>query len=56
MKRDHRLRLHVAASDFPLYLPDPGTGGDPWSEVDRKAVPYGLTSRSVLTLSVLPQA
>jgi len=26
----HRLRLHVASSDFPLYLPHPGTDEDPW--------------------------
>jgi predicted acyl esterase len=26
----HRLRMHVAASDFPLYVPHPGTDADPW--------------------------
>ena len=26
----HRLRLHIASSDFPLYLPHPGTTEDPW--------------------------
>jgi len=26
----HRLRLHVASSDFPLYVWHPGTGEDPW--------------------------
>ena len=26
----HRLRLHVASSDFPLYLWHPGTSEDPW--------------------------
>ena len=29
----HRLRLQLASSDFPLYLPDPGTGEDPWRAV-----------------------
>jgi len=26
----HRLRLQLASSDFPLYLPHPGTDEDPW--------------------------
>ena len=26
----HRLRLQLASSDFPLYLPHPGTAEDPW--------------------------
>ena len=26
----HRLRLHIASSDFPLYLWHPGTDEDPW--------------------------
>ena len=26
----HRLRLHIASSDYPLYLWHPGTGADPW--------------------------
>jgi putative CocE/NonD family hydrolase len=29
----HRLRVQLASSDFPLYLPYPGTDDDPWSEV-----------------------
>jgi putative CocE/NonD family hydrolase len=29
----HRLRLQLASSDFPLSLPDPGTGEDPWQAV-----------------------
>jgi uncharacterized protein len=29
----HRLRLEVAASDFPRYLPDAGPGLDPWTAV-----------------------
>ena len=27
----HRLRVHVASSDYPEYLPQPGTGADPWT-------------------------
>ena len=26
----HRLRVQLASSDFPLYLPHPGTDDDPW--------------------------
>ena len=26
----HRLRLQIASSDFPLYLPHPGTAENPW--------------------------
>jgi uncharacterized protein len=26
----HRLRLHIASSDFPLYLPHPGDAQNPW--------------------------
>lgn len=31
---DHSLRLQIASSDFPLYLPHPGTNDDPWQVVD----------------------
>lgn len=27
----HRLRVHVSSSDYPEYLPQPGTGADPWT-------------------------
>jgi predicted acyl esterase len=30
VRRGHRLRLHIASSDFPLYVPNPGTGENPW--------------------------
>jgi hypothetical protein len=33
----HRLRLELAASDFPRYLPDAGPGLDPWTAVDGAA-------------------
>jgi putative CocE/NonD family hydrolase len=29
----HRLRVQLASSDFPLYLPYPGTDDDPWQAV-----------------------
>ena len=27
----HRLRVHVSSSDYPEYLPQTGTGADPWT-------------------------
>jgi predicted acyl esterase len=29
----HRLRLQLSSSDFPLYLPHPGTDDDPWRAI-----------------------
>jgi predicted acyl esterase len=31
VRTGHRLRLHLASSDFPEFVPNPGTGGDGWS-------------------------
>ena len=33
LRAGHRLRLQLASSDFPLYLPHPGTQEDPWQAV-----------------------
>ncbi|HET9310784.1 MAG TPA: hypothetical protein VFP41_06130 [Actinomycetota bacterium] len=33
MLAGHRLRLQLASSDFPLYLPYPGTDDDPWRAI-----------------------
>ena len=30
----HRLRLQVASSDYPLYVPHPGTSESPWFAVE----------------------
>ena len=30
----HRLRLHVASSDFPVFLPHPGTAENPWDATE----------------------
>ncbi|WP_394288645.1 CocE/NonD family hydrolase [Corynebacterium variabile] len=30
----HRLRVHVSSSDFPEFVPLPGTGEDPWGAVE----------------------
>jgi uncharacterized protein len=32
----HRLRVHLASSDFPEYLPHPGTAENPWLAADRQ--------------------
>jgi len=32
LRAGHRLRVHVSSSDYPEFLPQPGAGGDPWTE------------------------
>ncbi|MFC6714144.1 CocE/NonD family hydrolase [Branchiibius cervicis] len=39
----HHLRLHVQSSDFPEFMPQPGTDESPWSAVDVAA-----TTQSVI--------
>ena len=56
VRQGHCLRLHVAASDFPLFMPDSGTGENPWTATQTNRVAYELRSPSVVTLSVLPGA
>jgi uncharacterized protein len=34
LREQHRLRLHICSSDFPEFVPHPGTGDDPWFAVD----------------------
>jgi predicted acyl esterase len=34
LQAGHRLRVQLASSDFPLYLPHPGTDDDPWRAVE----------------------
>ncbi|WP_372969009.1 CocE/NonD family hydrolase [Microbacterium sp.] len=31
LRAGHRLRLHVSSSDYPEFIPQPGTGVDPWA-------------------------
>ncbi len=38
----HRLRLHVCSSDYPLYLPNPGTAENPWLAVETAATTQTL--------------
>jgi uncharacterized protein len=53
----HRLRLAVACSDFPLYVPHPGTEEDPWfatlTKANRQTLVAGGTNASFVSLTVL---
>jgi predicted acyl esterase len=53
----HRLRLHVAASDFPLYVPHPGTEENPWfateTRPNRLTLHTGGELASLVELTVL---
>jgi predicted acyl esterase len=54
----HRLRLQVSSSDYPLYVPRPGTGESPWFAVEtapnHQRVLVGGQTPSRLSLTVLP--
>jgi hypothetical protein len=56
----HRLRLQLASSDFPLYLPHPGTDEDPWQATSGKPSEQTLTAGgedgSLLRLTVRSSA
>ena len=53
----HRLRLHVASSDFPLYNWHPGTGENPWYAVrgqrNEQSLAIGGSAPAFLSLSVI---
>jgi putative CocE/NonD family hydrolase len=53
----HRLRLQVASSDYPLYIPHPGTAESPWFAVEtatnRQRVITGRSQPSYVSLTVL---
>jgi hypothetical protein len=55
----HRLRLHVASSDFPVFLPHPGTEENPWdataTRTNRHAVATGGAAASHVSLTVVPE-
>ena len=54
----HRLRLQIASSDYPLYLPHPGTDENPWfateTRVNRQRVLTGGETPAYLSLTVQP--
>jgi hypothetical protein len=60
MRPGHSLRLHVACSDFPLYLWHPGTEEDPWSATqgvaNQQLLVTGGEPGSCVSLTVLDGA
>jgi predicted acyl esterase len=54
----HRLRLQVASSDFPVFLPHPGTAENPWdataTQTNVQSIATGGAMPSYLSLTVLP--
>src|SRR5262249_58545112 len=36
LRPGHRLRVHLACSDYPLYIWHPGTGENPWHAIEGK--------------------
>lgn len=57
LEAGHRLRLHLASSDFPRFLPYLGPGRDPWTDQpgpgSNQRVRVGGRLGSSITLSVL---
>ena len=53
----HRLRLHVATSDFPVFLPHPGTEENPWdataTRANRQSLASGGAAPSYVSLTVI---
>jgi predicted acyl esterase len=53
----HRLRVHLACSDYPLYLWHPGTGENPWHAIRGKrngqTLVTGGSAPSHLTITVV---
>jgi predicted acyl esterase len=51
-----RLRLQLASSDFPLFLPHPGTDDDPWRAVaerpSEQTLRVGGASNPYLSLTI----
>ena len=54
----HRLRLQLASSDFPLYLPYPGTDEDPWHAVtetpSEQTMQVGGGSEAYISVTIGP--
>jgi putative CocE/NonD family hydrolase len=50
----HRLRLQIASSDYPLFLPHPGTSDNPWRAVETRINHQRVSiAGSYLSLTVL---
>jgi uncharacterized protein len=52
----HHLRLQLASSDYPLYLPYPGTDEDPWRAVtgrpSEQTLSVGGVSEAYVSLTI----
>lgn len=57
LRAGHRLRVHVSSSDYPEFLPQNGTGADPWSggepRKNHQSLVLGGTDAFTLTVTVL---
>lgn len=58
LRAGHRLRVHVSSSDYPEFLPQPGTGADPWAageatEINTQTLSVGGVNGFRLTLPIL---
>jgi predicted acyl esterase len=53
----HRLRVHLACSDYPLYIWHPGTGENPWHAIqgtrNEQTLVTGGSATSYLTITVM---
>ncbi|WP_435747356.1 CocE/NonD family hydrolase [Microbacterium sp. PMB16] len=58
MRRGHRLRVHIASSDFPRYMPHPGTDEHPMyatrTACNEQTLHIGGATPSALHLSLSP--
>jgi uncharacterized protein len=58
MRAGHRLRLHLTSSDFPEFVPHPGSDEDPWLATEfrssRQALTSDPTAAAYLALTVSP--
>ena len=57
LAQGHRLRLQVASSDFPVFLPHPGSAENPWdataTRTNLQTLTAGGETPSYLSLTVL---
>ncbi|KRA24922.1 X-Pro dipeptidyl-peptidase [Microbacterium sp. Root61] len=57
LQAGHRLRVHVSSSDYPEFLPQTGTGADPWTwgatRPNIQSLIVGGSDAFALTLTIL---
>lgn len=57
LRAGHRLRVHVSSSDYPEFLPQTGTGADPWTwgetRTNTQSIEIGGAEAFALTLTLL---